>query len=393
MAESTTIVGPRLVEALDRLAQFESAEFPVVSLYLDTRPDTRGRDHWQPFVRKELPARAETFPRRSPARESLEADVERIERFLREALPASANGVAIFACSAGGLFEALPVDAPIEENRLSVGTRPHLYPLARLIDEYPRFAVVVADTQTARILVFARGRRIDTREVEGRRTRRTQMGGWAQMRYQRHVDEIRQHNVREIVSALERVVREDRVDQVVLAGDEEAVPMLREELSPALASRVVDVLRLDVRTPEKEILEEALGSIRLHDAKTDAERIRRALDEYRGGGLAVVGPEDVEAALSAGQVDELLISATLSPPADAAAGRGAPGSSNATRRAGRDSDATRLTAEIADELVAKARQTSARVTFIENPDLLAECGGVAASLRFRFAGTGLEKNP
>jgi peptide subunit release factor 1 (eRF1) len=39
---------------------------------------------------------------------------------------------------------------------------------------------------------------------------------------------------------------------------------------------------------------------------------------------------------------------------------------------------------LADELIAKAKQTSARVTFIEDPELLSEYGGVAALLRFRI---------
>jgi peptide subunit release factor 1 (eRF1) len=37
----------------------------------------------------------------------------------------------------------------------------------------------------------------------------------------------------------------------------------------------------------------------------------------------------------------------------------------------------------ADELVAKARQTAARIHFIEDASLLAPVGGVGALLRFR----------
>jgi peptide subunit release factor 1 (eRF1) len=37
---------------------------------------------------------------------------------------------------------------------------------------------------------------------------------------------------------------------------------------------------------------------------------------------------------------------------------------------------------LADELITRAKQTSARITFIEDPDLLAAHGGVAALLRF-----------
>ena len=38
---------------------------------------------------------------------------------------------------------------------------------------------------------------------------------------------------------------------------------------------------------------------------------------------------------------------------------------------------------LADELVTRAKQTAARVTFIEDPALLEDYGGVAALLRFR----------
>ena len=39
---------------------------------------------------------------------------------------------------------------------------------------------------------------------------------------------------------------------------------------------------------------------------------------------------------------------------------------------------------LADELVARAKQTGARITFIEDAELLSEYGGVAALLRFRI---------
>jgi peptide subunit release factor 1 (eRF1) len=42
------------------------------------------------------------------------------------------------------------------------------------------------------------------------------------------------------------------------------------------------------------------------------------------------------------------------------------------------------TVRLADELVAKAKQTSARITFIEDLELLSEYGGVAALLRFKI---------
>ena len=56
------------------------------------------------------------------------------------------------------LFEAIQVDAPFDQHWLFIGSVPHLYPLGRLIDTYPRYAAVMLDTNKARIFVFGLGR-------------------------------------------------------------------------------------------------------------------------------------------------------------------------------------------------------------------------------------------
>jgi peptide chain release factor subunit 1 len=371
--ETETNATTSLAEMLDRLARWEPVPHPVISLYLNAQADDRGKDRYGAFLRKELTARARTYPLRSPERESFEKDAERIRTYLSEELPPSANGVAIFACHArDGFFEALPLDAPIDEHRISVGDQPHLYPLARLLDQHPRYAVVVTDSRSARVFVFGRGRVIDKKELESPSMSRTSAGGWSQMRYQRHVENFHQQHAKELVAVLERVVREERVAQVVLAGEETILPAVREQLPKELAAKVVDVLTLDMKSPEQEIMRASAEALRQHDAKDDAERVERALGEYRAGGLAVAGPPDTLHAARNGQVDEVLLSASLRT-AD-------PGTGSSAADAGEE----RLTPEMAEELVAAARQTGASIRFIEDPALLDPVGGVAATLRYRL---------
>src|SRR6185436_12928099 len=93
--------------------------FPVLSLYLNLQPDDRGRDRFQPFLRKELADRVGTYPAGGPERESLDADSAKIEQYV-DSIPESANGLAIFACSAADLFEAIPLAAPVDEHRLFI---------------------------------------------------------------------------------------------------------------------------------------------------------------------------------------------------------------------------------------------------------------------------------
>ena len=70
------------------------------------------------------------------------------------------------------------------------------------MNEYRRYAVLVADTNRARIFVFGRGRILAAAEVQSETTNRSQMGGWSQMRYQRHVDNLLINTMRRMWSKL-----------------------------------------------------------------------------------------------------------------------------------------------------------------------------------------------
>jgi peptide subunit release factor 1 (eRF1) len=371
-------------ELFDRLAAFQPTGFPVISLYLNAQANEHGRANYDTFLRKEMSERAKSFEPGSAERESFDQDAERIMKFLGEEARASANGIAIFACAAADFFEGAQLDAPIEENHLYVFDQPHLYPLARLLDQYPRYAVLVTDTNAARIFVFGRGRTLDSEEIQNVKTKNISAGGWSQMRFQRHTENYHLHHAKEVVDALDRIVTEDRIEHVILSGDEATIiPILREQMPKHLLDKVVDVINLDINTPEHEVLEATMKTLRVHDAVTDAEKVKEMLDQYRSGGLGVVGVPETLAALSNGQVDELLVSASLREiqysehKVDKVLAAYAPGAD------GEQPDASEPHL-VADELVRLAQQTSARVTFIEDTSLLADVGGVGATLRYRI---------
>jgi peptide chain release factor subunit 1 len=372
-----------LMGQLDELAAFEPNGFPFISLYLNMQPDQHGRDNFESFVRKELNSRAKSFAPDSLELASFKSDSARIRTYLREEVRPSANGLAIFACvNADDYFKVMQLDAPIPRHRLHVSERPHLYPLARLIDQHPRYVALLADTNSARLFVFGLGKILNRKEVHNVKISRTQVGGWSQMRYQRHVDNYHLHHAKEVVEVLERVVREEGAEHIVLAGDEVIIPLLREHLPGRLQEKVIDVLRLDIRTPEHEVLKATMEALRGHNLQTDAERVRLLLDEYRAGGLAVVALRDTTKALEQGQVDELLLSAFAREIRDDEAevdetSVDGPSSVHPVFHGGE----SQLMA--ANLLVTRARQTGARITFIEDPALLGGVGGVGAMLRYQ----------
>jgi peptide chain release factor subunit 1 len=380
-----------LTEQLERLAAFEPAPYPVVSLYLNTQPGQHGRDQHQAFIRKELKGRSRTYPPNSPDRASLDQDLEKIARYLETELKPSANSVAIFACSAGELFDTIQLAAPIERHWLSIGDQPHLYPLARLESQYPRYAALIIDSNSARIMVFALGQLVAEREVKNVKTRDTAHGGWSQARYQRHIANFHLHHVKEVVDTLERVVREEGITQILLSCDEVSLPLIRDQMPKHLAEKIVDHIRLEAHATAADVLKQSREAMQRLNTRTDREKVEAAIGAYRAGGLGVLGPEDTLTALIKGQVDELLIAANMQRMQGMPVG--APGSANdaalaepavAPISAGEPAEAQPEVVRLADELITKAKQTSARITFIEDPELLADYGGVAALLRFRI---------
>lgn len=370
-------------EHLDRLLAFEATTLPVISLYLNAQADDRGRSSFDSFLRRELIPRAKTYPSGSPERQSFDQDVGKISKFLDDDVDVSANGIAVFACAGADLFETIQLNAPLEENYLYVYNQPHLYHLTRLDDEYPRYAALLTDANTARIFVFGLGETIEAEQVKGKKVQRVKVGGWSQARYQRRVDNAHSNHAKEAIEALDRIAAQENVRHVILAGDSEMTSLLQEQMPKHLAAKLVDVMKIDLKASEQEIFAATLERMREEDAKTDVEKVERLLREFRARGLALAGPDAVLEALANGQVDELLISADLEgahaeeEPVDAILSPETPDSTGGT-----DSDEPRPVL-MADLLVTRAKQTDARISFIQDEGLLKEVDGVGAFLRWR----------
>jgi peptide subunit release factor 1 (eRF1) len=384
MAKTTPALATPLRDQLDKLAAIEPQDAPVLSLYLNLAADQHGRDSFDPFIRKAVSEHQKAFGESSAERESFNRDVERIHEYLSVEVNRSANAVAIFACSAANLFEAVQLQAPVQEHWLFVGAVPHVYPLAQLADRYPRYAAVVLDTNRAQIVVFALGAVERREQITGVKTRRNSMGGWSQARYQRRAENFHLHHVKEVVDTLDKIVSAENIPHIVIAGDEVVVPLVKEQLPQRLIDKLVNMIHLEKDVPDAELLRATLETLHEKDAENDIEAVQNVVGAWQAGGLGVVGPEATLNALTLGQVDELLITATpdalkvpQSLPEPPVAGEQIAAATSAP--AGADDDRLKLAAE----LVNRAHQTSARVRFIEDGELLKDFGGVAASLRFR----------
>jgi peptide subunit release factor 1 (eRF1) len=369
---------------METLAALEPSPFPVISLYLSLTPNQNGREGYDQFVRKVFNERAKAFGADSPELQSFQKDAGRIREYLDARTNQSGQGLAIFACTEAGLFETIELETPFDDHWLFVGSVPHLYPLAKLVDTYTRYAAVMLDTNTARILVFGMDGTEREEKIVNDKTRRTSKGGWSQARYQRRADNVHMHHMKEVVDALDKIVRDEGITQIVIGGDEVALPKLREQLPAHLSEKIVDTVKLQRNAQDAAILDITFAAIRDKDAETDAEKVQELLDAWQSGGLGVVGPEATLRAFELGQVDELIITGAVDSlkPVQKLPESAASEMTADTSATNSGVDQARL--NLSAELIKRAQQTAARTRIIEDASLLQDVGGVGALLRFRI---------
>jgi len=353
-----------LDDVLDTLAEFESDAAPVVSLYLDLSPEQRAT--YKAFVESA-----------AKEHEDLQDHFDKIRAYLKGDLKESTHTAAIFSCSSEPpLFQALQLDGVIDGHRLYIDREPHVFPLARLADQLGTYAALLLNTNSARLYVFAAGAAQRQQTVRNKKGKRVSAGGWSQARYQRRLENLHQKHIKEVSSAVEQVVKEEQVRRILVAGDDVALPLLREQLSPKTQEMLIVVSGLDMNANEAEVYRTTLDAFRESDVQTDADWVSQVLNAYRARGLATVGAAGVKAALERGQVDRLLVPAM---PTTSAADQ----QSSGVDSSGTKEQRGQLDEAAIEELVTLARRTDANITFIEDARLLEPAKGVGAILRFR----------
>lgn len=373
---------------LARLFALPQTELPLVSLYADLTPEldarTRGyggpdpeapRKSWRRKAKPELgPIRpgvtqardllrdhAHLFGESGPEWESYRADEERIIEYLEKGeFENDSLGVAIFACHGAGIWMTEELAVAVE-TRLHIGDKPMIYPLVRVRDDYVRFALVITDSEKARIYVAATGKRIHEDIIEGKEINRTEKGGWSQKRYQQRVDNAVINHVRDVCDQLERLATDENLQYIVLGGHAPSIDEYKRHLSKRAWEKVIAIRNLDADIEEHQAIRQAMQMVRETEEAEGRDLARQAKDEVLAGNLGAAGEEAVRYALEQGAVDTLLLYPNYA------------------------------TVETREELTEMAVQSSASVEFVEDSDDLKRMGGVAAILRWRPYGLPVPK--
>jgi hypothetical protein len=244
------------------------------------------------------------------------ADLDAVEEALlvpHEGIPDPVSQFVLVRDGQIEVNEFLPGNRVTSEER-TFGVIPVLGPLVRHKPE--EFAYVVAevgrDGGDVRLYFASRPRAADVKEVEGdtEDIQKTHGGGWSDLKLQHHTENTWKKNAAEIAGVIDKVVRDNRAQLLVVAGDVRARTLLGEQLSEQ--SRGI-VHMVDVHTraagAEKSALDEAVEELVDEVVKQHQEEAleRLRIRQGQGSPLLATGLAEVVAGLEAAAVECLLV--------------------------------------------------------------------------------------
>jgi hypothetical protein len=327
------------------LATLEEADAPVVSCYLDLSNQS---------YRNVLDQRLRELGKllAGDTLGHVEHALGQIEEYIASEIEETTKGVAMFARGGSqAFFLPLQFRVPLP-TWLSVDTLPNIYHLVEMKDTYHRYILVIASEEKARIVEVNLG--AATRQLWLDRPEMRQRVGreWSREHYQNHRRERSEQFVREKVKVLTGLMSEAGYSHLMLAGPRQVTARLRRALPRALADKLVDSVVSSSRDKLVDVVDATLGSFVEQEERESRALCDELLHAVRTGGLAVVGPDEVLAALRKAQVDVLVLSSSY---------------------AGDDRE----------EMVRLAEQSGCQTEVVETSDALERLEGVGALLRYR----------
>lgn len=192
-------------------------------------------------------------------------------------------------------------------SQVHIDPRPYVRPLLFLLDQYERYAVIVADRKHARFFTMYLGEIEKLTEFTSDTPTRHDQGGWSQKRFQRHVDDHVAHHVRGVVEHAVKMLRHLPTHRLILGGDGDILHLIRDNLPLELQQRVVGTFPLHVHASLHEIRERTLALAADAERAEEEQRVAALRDALAHRGRAVHGLAGTLDVLTQRRVQTLLV--------------------------------------------------------------------------------------
>ncbi len=294
-------------EELKELSEIKPDGGYYVSLYLNVNPVTNPRGEYLLHLKNMLKEASESTDR--AIYKKVKDDLEKINSYVTSNKREFKKGLALLSCEQAGFWREYNLSVPVK-NSLVIDETPFIKPLLDILDNNPRYLILLVEKEKARLFVVHLGEiveygEVETPDVPGKHKK----GGWfalAETHYQRHIDYHVGLHLKEVVKRLEAFLSREEIGLIFIGGSEEAVAMFKEMLPETVKARIKGQFGAEMFLRPDEILQRVEPLL----AGCEAEEERRIVDELitraMKGDSAVLGLEDVLNAAVEGKINTLV---------------------------------------------------------------------------------------
>lgn len=274
----------------------------VVSLYLNTDPTAATRDAYRLRLRNLL--KEIGHPQ----------DVDAIENYFTKTYDWNGRGVAVFSCAPQNFFRAFPLALPVPD-LLHISDRPSLGVLARLVDSYGGYGVILVDKQGARAFSFHLGTLREQEGVLGEAVKQVKRGAAStvvggrgmNVGVSRHVDEVIDRNMKDSADFAVKFFEDARIRRILIGGTDDNVAQFRGLLPKAFQSLIVGTFPMSMTANQNEVLAKAMQIGAEADAKRENSMVEDLITRSARGTDAVIGLDDTLQAANTDRINTLVV--------------------------------------------------------------------------------------
>jgi len=229
---------------------------------------------------------------------NFESTMEEIRDYLKKN---KSDNYAIFASNKYNFLKS--VKSPVEiENSLIVDSSPYIRPLARVLDEWESFTLILISSNYAKIYSLSYGKIDFEKNLSKDIMNKHKKGGCSQARFQRLRKGAINKFFNEVLEALEKIADK----RIILAGPGTAKIQFKDKLPKYIDERIVDIIDVNV-DDEKNLLKESIRLISENEKEKSRNAVKQLKAEILRDGLATYGIDETLKAVKNGQVELLIV--------------------------------------------------------------------------------------
>ncbi len=279
-----------------------SEDGQILSLYLHTDPSKVNTEAAQLRLRNLLKS------------VDLTEDVQAVEDFVNLEYDWSAKGLVVFSNQDSGFFQSHQLNLSVPDE-ISVGKRPVLRPLVRLLDTFSGWGVVLVDKQGARLFSFDLGELGEVEGVVGDEVKQAKRGGGNAMPGRMggsgasaKIENIIDRNIKEVIDIATDFFSQHHIRRIMISGTGDNIARFKDELPKSWQSLVVGEFPMSMTASHTEVLEEATEKALAAQEHLNDKLVDQAITLSAKGSNGVTGLIDTLNAIHEGSVKILLVS-------------------------------------------------------------------------------------